>query len=252
MPSRRNASTPLPAAPSRRAAAPRDSGPRGLRGTVEKHDDKLTQILVTAANLFAESGYETTTLEAIAERLDMHKATLYHYVRGKEEILYLCQSRSFADLEEVEQKVRDSSRPVLERLRLFVRHLAHAQNTVFGRCLVMVGSKPLAEAAGGEIRRVQRRLDTIVRDLVKEGVAKGELELTDPGLCSAMLFGALNWVPRWYKAEGHYSVDDVANAFFDIFELGVKRVPGGKAGDGRAVKPPRPRPVPASARPRQR
>jgi hypothetical protein len=62
-----------------------------------------------------------------------------------------------------------------------------------------------------------------------------------------MLFGALNWVPRWFKPEGRYSVDDVANFFFDIFADGVR------AGEKPAVTPPtRPRPAKAAARSRPR
>ncbi len=245
------AAPPAPPALSSPTATPRR---RKLRGNSDKHEDKLTLILTTAANLFAEHGYERTSLEAIAERLDMHKATLFHYVRGKEEILYLCQARSFANLEEVTAAVRDTTRPVLERLRLFVLHLAHAQHTVFGRCLVLVGPQPLAEAAGGEIRKIQRQLDTIVRDLLKEGIASGELKPVDPALAGAMLFGAMNWVPRWYRAEGRYSVDDIANAYFDLFADGV-RAGGSAAGTTTAaasVAAPASKPAPAIAPTRAR
>lgn len=228
-------------------AAPRR--PRG-RARTDKRGDKLTLILTTAAELFAENGYESTTLDAIGDQLGMHKATLYHYVRGKEEILYLCQSRSFGDLEEVYEQVRDRSRSVADRLRLFVLHLAHAQNSVFGRCLLRVGPKPLAEAAGGEIRRIQRRLDQIVRDLLKEGMETGELRPVDPALAGAMLYGALNWVPRWFKPEGRYSVDDIAGTYVDIFVDGL-RGPGGASAPISAparqvaepVKPTKPRPA---------
>lgn len=204
----------------------RSTTPRRLQKIVERHDDKLTLILVTAANLFAEFGYESTSLEMLAERLDMHKATLYHYISGKEEILFQCQLRSFAEIESIYDQVKDETRPVLERLRVFVVQLAKSQNSDFGRCLVLVGPQPLAEAAGGEIRKFQRRLDTIVRDLVSEGIARGELRECDPALVSALLFGALNWVPRWYKPEGRYSVPDIANAYFDLIEPGLRAQPG--------------------------
>lgn len=196
------------------------------KGVTKRHDDRLNQILMTAALEFAEHGYENTSLEIISGRLGMHKATLYHYVSGKEEILYLCQLRSFANLAEVTEQMKDKTLSVIERLRLFVHNLARAQNTVYGRCLLMVGSKPLAEAAGGEIRKFQRQLDEIVRDLLREGMANGELRTLDPTLTSAMLFGALNWVPRWYNPTGRYTVDDISRAFFDVFESGIRSLGG--------------------------
>lgn len=213
-PTRKPPSAPPPPAPARTAGKARE--PRGAR-----HGDKLTQILTTAAELFAQHGYEATSLDMIAERLGVHKATLYHYVPGKEAILFLCQSRSFADLEEVEAFARDPRKPVLERLRFFMRHLAKAQHNVFGRCLVLVGPKPLAEAAGGEVRAFQRRLDTLVRDLLTEGMESGAIRRCDPALASALLFGALNWVPRWYRAEGRLSVDQIADGFFEMITCGI-------------------------------
>ncbi|MEZ5727086.1 MAG: hypothetical protein R3E48_03170 [Burkholderiaceae bacterium] len=151
----------------------------------------------------------------------MHKATLYHYVPNKDTILYQCLVASFADLDEVIAMTHDRSMPVLERLRRFMRSVAAAQNNVFGRCLVLVGERPLDSVPGGEIRKFQRRLDSAVRDLVVEGIADGSVRPLNPALVSAMLFGALNWVPRWYDPAGKLSVDQVADAFADMLANGI-------------------------------
>lgn len=209
----------LAAAPSAPATAKRPGRRKAAGGT--RHEDKRTAILRTAAQLFAEKGYEATSLDTIAERLGMHKATLYHYVSGKESILYECLVLSFGDLDEVMKSVQDRSIPVLKRLRLFVRSLAVAQNNDFGRCLVLVGSRPLEMTPGGEIRQFQRRLDTTVRGLITEGIADGSIKPCDPGMFSALLFGGLNWVPRWHKASGRMSIPEVADTFMDMLIDGI-------------------------------
>ena len=185
-----------------------------------RHEDKRTAILRTAAQLFAAKGYEATSLDMIADQLGMHKATLYHDVANKDSILYQCLVKSFGDLDAVMKSMEDRSIPVLQRLRLFVRSLAQAQNNDFGRCLVLVGARPL-EGAGSDIRQFQRRLDTTVRALVTEGVADGTIKPCHPGLFSALLFGALNWVPHWYKESGKLGVDEVANQFMDMITGGI-------------------------------
>lgn len=186
-----------------------------------KHEDKLTAILRTAAQLFAEHGYESTSLDKIADRLGMHKATLYHYVNNKESILYQCLVKSFGNLDAVMAEMEDRSIPVLQRLRLFVRSLAEAQNNDFGRCLVLVGAGPLDNMTGDDIRQFQRRLDHTVRALITEGIASGVIKPCNPGLFSALLFGALNWVPRWYSPKGKLSTQDVADHFIDTLINGV-------------------------------
>jgi AcrR family transcriptional regulator len=147
--------------------------PRRRPPSTQKHEDKRTAILRTAAQLFAANGYEATSLDMIADQLGIHKATLYHYVDNKESILFQCLVMSFGDLDAVIERMKDRSIPVLERLRIFVRSLAAAQNNDFGRCLVLVGSRPLDQAPGDSIRQFQRRLDMTVRDLITEGIADG-------------------------------------------------------------------------------
>lgn len=208
---------PMPETTTTQPAAP----PRQRRAPGARHEDKRTAILRTAAQLFVANGYESTSLDMIADQLGMHKATLYHYVKSKESILYQCLVLSFGDLDTVIQSMEDRSVPVLQRLRHFCRSLAQAQNSDFGRCLVLVGSKPLDEGPDGEIRRFQRRLDTTVRTLVTEGIAQGALKPCQPAMVSAMLFGALNWVPRWYSDNGKMSVAEVVDTFLDMLTTGI-------------------------------
>jgi AcrR family transcriptional regulator len=189
--------------------------------TSVRHEDKLTAILRTAAQLFATNGYEATSLDMIADQLGMHKATLYHYVNNKESILYQCLVKSFGDLDDVMKRMEDRSIPVLDRMRLFVRSLALAQNNDFGRCLVLVGSRPLDLDSGGEIRKFKQRLDATVRNLITEGIADGSVKPTHPGMFSALLFGALNWVPRWHKDDGKFAIEDVADTFMEMLTQGI-------------------------------
>lgn len=217
-----DAPTPTLDAPS--VEAPKSAARRGPPGGA-KHELKRTAILRTAAQLFAEHGYEATSLDMIAERLGMHKATLYHYIDNKENILYECLVKSFGDLDAVIVKMQDRSVPPLERLRLFVRSLALAQNNDFGRCLVLVGSRPLDMTPDNKIRQFQRRLDTTVRDLITEGIADGSVRPCHPGMFCALLFGALNWVPRWYSDKGKLSVEAVADQFMDLLTQGIEAAP---------------------------
>ena len=82
---------------------------------------------------------------------------------------------------------------------MFVRSLALAQNNDFGRCLVLVGARPLDLARTTRSASFSVGLDTTVRALITEGIADGSIRPCDPGLFSALLFGALNWVPRWHR-----------------------------------------------------
>jgi AcrR family transcriptional regulator len=77
-------------APARHRA--RGEFPRG--GTRER-------IQSIALELFAEQGYEKTSLREIAERLDVTKAALYYHFRSKEDIVRSFVEDYRAELEEV-------------------------------------------------------------------------------------------------------------------------------------------------------
>ncbi len=198
--------------------------PRKRRANSEaRHEDKRLLILKTAAELFASQGYEATSLDLIAEHVGIHKATLYHYISNKETILFECLQLSFKDLDVLIEEMKSTDTCVFVRLKKFTRQLAIAQNNVFGRCLVLVGARPLENsAASAEIKNFQRRLDLTVRNLIEEGIANGKIKPCAPAMFTAMLFGALNWVPRWYKEDHGHTIPEIADTFIDTLIHGIR------------------------------
>jgi hypothetical protein len=65
-----------------------DSPPLGR--VARKRQRRVQEILRVAAEVLAEKGYYNTSLEEIAERLDLAKASLYHYFDSKEALLTAC------------------------------------------------------------------------------------------------------------------------------------------------------------------
>jgi AcrR family transcriptional regulator len=74
-------------------SAPGDSAPGGRRG------DTRARIQQVALELFAEQGYEGTSLREIAERLGVTKAALYYHFKSKEDIVRSFTEDYFARLD---------------------------------------------------------------------------------------------------------------------------------------------------------
>jgi AcrR family transcriptional regulator len=178
-------------------------------------------ILRESARLFCARGYDVTSLEDIAEVVGTHKATLYHYVKSKEDILYLCLLRSFSDIDEVEAGMKDRTRSPVERLRFFFRTLVRAQATDFGRCNALVGFDRLGPEAGERVRSFQRRLNHAVIEVIQEGVDNGSIRPCDPWLAAALMFGAFNWVPHWWDKSRGRKVEDVGEQFLELLIGGI-------------------------------
>ena len=69
----------------------------------EKRERRRAEILHAALIAFRENGYHTTTLDDIAERLNVRSTALYHYFPDKESILYECHRESLAEMARLER-----------------------------------------------------------------------------------------------------------------------------------------------------
>lgn len=53
----------------------------------KEYDERLTEFLDTAQQLFFEKGYEKTSVNDIIEKIGVAKGTFYHYFKSKEDLL---------------------------------------------------------------------------------------------------------------------------------------------------------------------
>src|ERR671936_3112930 len=86
------------------------------------HDQKLEALLSDAARVFAGRGYHRTSMRDLARASGVSLSGLYYYVRSKEELLFLIQSRNFdAVLEGLREQLQGVRDPV-ERLARFIEN----------------------------------------------------------------------------------------------------------------------------------
>ena len=62
----------------------------------KSYDQKLEFILRTAARIFAEKSYHSTSMRDISRETKVSLAGLYHYCKSKEELLFLIRTTASA------------------------------------------------------------------------------------------------------------------------------------------------------------
>src|SRR5919106_6943621 len=92
---------------------------------MSRYDQKLEFILRSAARIFAEKSYHSTSMRDISRATEVSLAGLYHYCKSKEELLFLIQDNCFGRvLERLEERLAEITDPV-QKLRIFIdNHLA--------------------------------------------------------------------------------------------------------------------------------
>src|SRR5215471_11702117 len=92
---------------------------------VSRYDQKLELILRTAARIFAEKSYHSTSMRDISRATGVSLAGLYHYCKSKDELLFLIQDHCFARVRErLEERLKGIEDP-FEKLRVLIdNHLS--------------------------------------------------------------------------------------------------------------------------------
>src|SRR4051812_24021683 len=86
-----------------------------------RYDRRRQEVVLGAARLFAERGYDQTSVPELAEALGLAAGSLYHYFGGKEQLLIsICDQLMDPLLAEADALVAED-RPPAEQLRDLVR-----------------------------------------------------------------------------------------------------------------------------------
>jgi AcrR family transcriptional regulator len=183
------------------------------------------EILKSAAAAFRRLGYHGATVEQIAAALHMKKGNLYYYFKNKEEILFACHQYSLDRLMRLLHDIQHSGLAADDQLRRLVDAFVHTiLDELHGTALFL----DLEALSPAHLKTVILRRDEFehgVREVLEKGMREGVFQRGDPKLLAFALFGAVNWIPRWFKPEGPATSKTIADLFADFFVAGLRRAP---------------------------
>jgi AcrR family transcriptional regulator len=188
--------------------------PRGERKRIE--------ILRAAAALFRRRGYHGASVDQIASALNMAPGNLYYYFRNKEEILYACHDYSLGlilkELKEVELSGLPPDRQMHRLIVAFVHLFIDVLHGTAWTLEVEALSPPLLK----KVIAKRDRIDRGFRAIIGDGMKSGLFARRDSKLVSFVIFGAINWIPRWYDPAGAATSHEIAQVFADYLVNGLQ------------------------------
>ncbi len=171
---------------------------------------KRRRIREEAAHLFFQQGYESATIDAIAERLQVTKPFIYSYYKNKGEILYDISRLGITLSLEVLDKCLKSGGSEWERLKLVVDQVTRLILDNEEAIVVYIREeKNLEDARAREIREMRSLFDHRLAELLIEGNESGAFHIATPGLTATTIGGMMSWVALWYTPGGHWSETEV-------------------------------------------
>jgi TetR/AcrR family transcriptional regulator, cholesterol catabolism regulator len=182
------------------------------------------QVLRTAADLFRERGYRATTVDHIAARLGMSKASLYTHFRAKEEMLAAISRQTIERFTRELGVVLRSDLSPEDKLRRVVRD--HVRMVIDNRSFLTVFFSEEANLPARLARALaaqKDRYDKAVESVILEGVERGVFRDVPSRLVVFGLLGMLNWLYKWYNPRGRWDAEEISTAFLSLIELGLLR-----------------------------
>jgi AcrR family transcriptional regulator len=212
------------AARSRSRRMPPSASPSPWRGRqgAQARDSKRDAVILTAARAFNNHGYHNTSLDDIASELEVTKPTLYYYVKNKQQLLFECFRTGLEPIRAAFSDVGHSRQCARERLTVVLLRYAEAIASEFGWCMVRAEDLNLSPELQADVKALKSEIDQGIRRLLREGIADKSIAACDPKMTAFALAGALNWIAHWYRDNQALKPADIAQAFVDIFDHGLR------------------------------
>jgi AcrR family transcriptional regulator len=179
-------------------------------------------ILEAAAQVFRIKGFHGASMNDIAEVVNLQKASLYHHVTSKQEILFELLDKALQLLLERITPIAEQAIPADKKLQAMVREYL----------LILIENIDLATVLLFEHRALERRqharhipnrdtFEALWKDVIAEGVSKKLFRCDDPALATRALLGQLNWTITWYRDDGVLSIEQIADKYSDLLLNGL-------------------------------
>jgi len=198
-----------------------------LRDRQRERALKREAVLRTAARIFNEKGFHATSLDEVAERLNVTKPTLYYYVDSKDEILFECVRTGLEMVRAGIDEVARTGGSAADKLVACMRAYARVVTMDFGACVIRVGEDPLPPDSRRKLRRLKAEIDREFRSLIASGVEDGSIAPCDPRIAAFTIAGALSWIGRWYRPDGPLGADEAIERCIAVLTDGIIAGPRG-------------------------
>lgn len=193
------------------------------------------QMLHAAVALFNEQGYDATSVAALAARLGLSKAALYHHFSSKEEVLEVAVGAALDGLEGVlaDATATSAGDRLAEVLRGAVGVLV-AQLPAVTLLLRVRGNSEVERRALERRRAFDQAVTEIVRAAQADGAVRADV---DASVATRLLFGMVNSLVEWYRPGGPEDAEALARDVLTVALDGLRtrQPPDAAARNGEAT-----------------
>jgi len=185
---------------------------------------KEAELYRTAASLFNKNGYTGTSMRQICKSIGIRESSLYHYIRGKEDLLYhICEWSMYHSLTAIEPIAQLPLRPDLKLKKMIEKHIIILIQNANEHATMLKEMRSLSVPKRRKIIRLRDQYKSIFREVIEAGFQQKLFNAVDIKVMTFALLGMMNSIIRWYSVDGETKIEDIAAIFSDLFLKGARR-----------------------------
>lgn len=200
---------------------------RVARATSRKNDpphnhSKQQEIFSAALRLFQQKGYHGASMQDLADAMGMQKASLYYYVRSKEELLVrVCERGTGALTQELREIVASDSDAPTKLRRAIECHLVALCEQLDLFTVFLREQKFLGDVYKKQLRGQGKQHAGLLASILRQGIAAGEFRKVNVAVTTLAILGMCNWLYEWYSPTGALQPREIAGMYSDLVLRGL-------------------------------
>jgi AcrR family transcriptional regulator len=179
-------------------------------------------ILEAAAQVFRQKGFHGASMSDIAEAVHLQKASLYHHVSSKQEILLELLDQALKLLLERISAIVAQDLSADQKLRQMISEYLRILDENLDLAAVLLFEHRALERRQ-HARHVPNRdkFEQLWRGVLAEGVEAGVFHCEDIPLTVRALLGLMNWTITWYRSDGKKNIQQIADDYSNLLLNGL-------------------------------
>jgi len=189
--------------------------------------NRRKELIDAAARVMSRKGVMETTLGDIAQEAGTDRASIYYYVKGKDELLAEMLRAALTANTESFREIAARPGPASAKLRSIVRQWMDSYDANFPYLYVWVYEDPsrlqgIDSVVLDEMIDLSQQGYELVREVIAEGVRNREFRSALPvGVLAQSAIGLVAWTYRWYEPGRDLTALEIADGLADLLLNGL-------------------------------
>jgi AcrR family transcriptional regulator len=186
--------------------------------------NRKEQIVETAALLFKQKGYASTTMRDLATELGIEAASIYHHIKSKEELLdsicFHMANKFISNAKEVNDIYFNAEQKLRLVIKLHVETITQNQDQ---SAVFLSEWRNLSEPRLTLFKQLRQQYENQFTIILMEGENEDIFEQVDKKFAVLSILSTINFINEWYKPDGKMNAAEIAEKLSNFIMGGLRK-----------------------------